>query len=86
MKKVIFLVGIIILGISCKKDPVVTPTPSTCNCYEYHEKKTFAPSGVTWEFNYQTQPQPDLCAKATGEWIYDDASTLCSIRHKIICN
>lgn len=68
---------------SCKKDPV-QQTPSTCDCYEYHEalEPVGFPIQTQWVYDYSTTPIPDLCEKDNGTWIYNSNSTQ---RYKYIC-
>jgi hypothetical protein len=90
MKKII--IGFVILGafVSCQKDDInPSSAEKTCNCYERHEAiKTYKGSNgmteVGWLFDYNTNSQPDLCVKATGEWVYSGNPT--SQRYKVICN
>jgi hypothetical protein len=93
MRKII-AIGFIIAGVivSCHKEdikPNLNNSASTCNCYEKHEAvDTYTGSDgfpkVAWMFKYNTTPQPDLCEKATGVWVYSGKPT--SHRYLVICN
>lgn len=88
MKRIITGTTLMILAFtSCQKEEL--KTQNTCSCYETHEsiKPKVQSNGLvqaTWSFDYNTNPQPDLCEKATGEWVYSGNPT--SQRYKVICN
>lgn len=94
MRKII-TIGFIIAGvvISCQKEDITPTKPivaiSSCNCYEVHEtKEPYATSNgtiqIAWKQKYVTTPQPDLCSKETGEWVYSGNAT--QFRYKVYCN
>lgn len=94
MRKIL-AIGFIITGvvISCKKEELTPTKPivavSSCNCYEVHEAKDtyMGDDGfpkIEWKQKYVTTPQPDLCTKETGEWVYSGNAT--QFRYKVYCN
>ena len=95
MRKIL-AIGFIIAGvvISCQKEEITPTKPivaisKNCNCYEVHEtKEPYATSNGTiqiqWKQKYVTTPQPDLCTKETGEWVYSGNAT--QFRYKVYCN
>ena len=92
MKKII-AISFIIAGaiISCEKEdlqPNSNNSNSMCSCYETHEtNETYINSNGTvsmaWKFKYNTTPQPDMCSKATGEWVYSGNTN--QFRYKVYC-
>jgi hypothetical protein len=94
MRKII-TIGFIIAGsiVSCQKEEITPTKPivavSTCDCYERHETKELTvnqnlTSVLDWKFKYNTTPQPDLCSKETGQWVFSGNAT--QFRYKVICN
>ena len=86
MKNIKYILPLLLL-FSCKKETTIKE--KTCNCYERHEGKDAYsnPNGtvnVGWIFQYNTTKQPDLCSKATGQWVY--SGTVDQFRYKVICN
>lgn len=80
--KLFFILSLFLF--SCEPE-VIEPTPPTCDCREYHEQLTSGGFPITtyWEYDYETIPQPDLCEKETGAWIYSSNNTH---RYKVICD
>ena len=86
MKNIKYILPLLLL-FSCKKETTIKE--KTCNCYERHEGKDAYsnPNGtisVGWIFQYNTTKAPDLCSKATGQWVYSGNPT--QYRYKVICN
>jgi len=82
--RIVILATLALIG--CKKDnKQPTPTPSTCDCYEYHEalEPVGFPITTQWVYDYETTPSPDLCSKETGNWVYTNNDTH---RYKVFCN
>ncbi len=77
MKKLFNLILFTLLVVSCKKE-ATAPVSNTCNCYEQHEQMV---ANGAWISDYNTTAQPDLCAKATGTYLYPTLMT----RYKIVC-
>ena len=95
MKRIMISTALALVGLtSCKKENVTPTAPilaisKNCNCYERHEaKEPYATSNGTiqidWKFKYNTTPQPDMCEKATGVWVYSGNAT--QFRYKVYCN
>lgn len=83
MKNIKYILPLLLL-FSCKKEEV--KKSNTCNCYETHQEMNFIPGTMKWDwqFTYNTTKQPDLCDKATGEWVY--TGNYPQYRYKVICN
>lgn len=84
MKNIKYILPLLLL-FSCKKETTIKKS-NTCNCYERHEEMNFIQGTMNWGwiFKYNTTKQPDLCDKATGEWVY--TGNYPQFRHKVICN
>lgn len=86
MKKII-IIGLFFVG--CKKEPIAV-APSTCNCYETHERweaiqgPVSGTLSVGWVYDFTTTTQPDLCSKETNEFVYTGYQN--QYRYKVKCN
>lgn len=84
--RLLFLFVIILpLMLACNKDN--ENSQNICDCYEYHEEiaaTSSLPIILEWQFTYETIPQPDLCEKETGNWIYYGNND--QFRYKVYCD
>jgi hypothetical protein len=82
----IITISLLALLLSCDKEQ--STKKELCNCHEEHYSKqvTQGATGnliVTWQVNYNTTSQPELCEKETGQWVeYDNSNK----KYKVVCN
>jgi hypothetical protein len=86
MKNIKYILPLLLL-FSCKKETTINKS-NACKCYEIHENMDYKYAGSslvkTWVFAYKTTPQPDLCDKATGEYVY--SGNVNQFRYIVKCN
>lgn len=83
--KILLLTSLIVF--SCKKETTINKS-NACNCYEIHEEMDVKLVNVSaqfyYKFAYKTTPQPDLCDKATGQYVY--SGNVNQFRYIVKCN